>query len=128
MPDRAIIPFTVATMGGFFCGLVGAVLEMDNGPIAAIAVVGAVASALAGAASVIGCEGEDRSSVATLRVFYAVCLFLAIDVGLVLFLRDGQFGLAVVLWLGAAVAAGMLATPHVQPGEQRSGARRTGAA
>jgi hypothetical protein len=120
MPDRAIIPFTAATMGGFFCGLVGAVLELQNGAIAVIAVAGAAATALAGAASVLGIRGEDRGSVGVLRVFYGVLLFLAVDYGLVKFLRDGQFGIALVLWIGAGFAAGMLATPRVrEPREPR---------
>jgi hypothetical protein len=130
MPDRAIIPFTVATMGGFVCGLIGAVLELQNGPIATIAVFGALATALAAAASVLGVPGEDHVSVGILRVFYGVLLFVAIDFGLVKFLRDGQFGVAMVLWIGGALAAGMLATPRVKDPQQpreRQGARRTGA-
>jgi hypothetical protein len=114
MPDRAIIPFTVATMGGFFCGLVGAVLELQNGPIAVIALAGVLATAPAGAASVLGIDGEDKVSVGILRVFYGVLLFLAVDYGLVKFLRDGQFGIALVLWIGAGLAAAMLAKPRVR--------------
>jgi hypothetical protein len=126
MPDRAIIPFTIATMGGFFCGLLGAVLQLQDGQIVTIAIAGAVATVLAAVASVLGCEGEDRRSVAILRLFYGVCLFLAIDFGLVTFLRDGEFGIALVLWLGGAVAAGMLATPHVrEPRRDRRRRRET---
>jgi hypothetical protein len=130
MPDRAIIPFTVAAMGGFFCGLVGAVLELQNGPIATIAFCGALATALAAAASVLGVPGEDHLSVLVLRVFYGVLLFVAVDFGLVKFLRDGQFGMAMVLWIAGALAAGMLATPRVKdPPEERErqDASRTGA-
>jgi hypothetical protein len=44
----------------------------------------------------------------------------------VTFLRDGQFGVALVLWLGGALAAGMLATPRVrQPGGEQRERRRT---
>jgi hypothetical protein len=122
MPDRAIIPFTFATMGGFFCGLVGAVLELQNGPIAIIALAGVVATTLAALASVVGVEGHGHRNVAILRVLYAVLLFLAIDFGLVKFLRDGQFGIALVLWIGGAVAAGLLASPRVREPREHPGA------
>jgi drug/metabolite transporter (DMT)-like permease len=117
MPDRAIIPFTVAVMGGFFCGLLCSVLQLQDGPVATVAVAGATAAALAGAVSVLGCEGRDRSrlEVGILRTFYAVVLFLAIDYALVSFLRDASPLAAAVLLLLAALAAGMLATPRVQP-------------
>jgi hypothetical protein len=114
MPDRAIIPLTIAVMGGFFCGLVGSVLLLDDGPILAIAVAGTVASLLAGAVSVIGVEGRGHVSVAILRAFYAALLFLAIDLSLVEFLRNGSFLLAVVLWIAAGLAAGMLIAPRVR--------------
>ena len=124
MPDRAIIPFTVAVMGGFFCGLLCSVLQLQGGQIAAIAVAGAVASALAAAASVVGCAGEDRRQVGILRTFYAVLLFLAVDFALVSFLRDARPFAAVVLLLGAALAAGMLATPRVRAPEPERRERR----
>ena len=114
MPDRAIIPFTVAVMGGFFCGLLCSVLQLQNGPTTVIAIVGVVASALAAMASVLGCEGEDRRTVVILRTFYAVMLFLAIDLALVSFLRDAHAFTALVLLLAAALAAGMLATPRLR--------------
>jgi hypothetical protein len=126
MPDRAIIPFTVATMGGFFCGLVGAVLELQNGPIAIIAIAGSVAVALAAGSSVLGCEGEDRVNVGVLRAFFAVLLFLAIDYSLVVFLRDARFFMAVVMWIAAGVAAAMLAKPRVR--EPRDAAEPQGEA
>jgi hypothetical protein len=125
MPDRAIIPFTVAIMGGFFCGLLCSVLQLQSGPTLAIAIAGAVASVLAALASVVGCEG-DRRDVAILRVFYAVLLFLAVDFALVSFLRDAHGFAALVLLLVAALAAGMLATPRVQSeprGDERNRAR-----
>lgn len=114
MPDRAIIPLTIAVMGGFFCGLVGSVLLLDDPSILAIAVVGTVASALAGAVSVVGVRGEGHVTVAILRAFYAALLFLAVDLGLVQFLRNGSFGLALVLWIGGGLAAGMLVAPRVR--------------
>src|SRR5258707_6357717 len=107
MPDRAIIPFTVAVMGGFFCGLVGSVLELQNPAIATIAAAGTLATVLAAAASVLGVEGRGRGAVAILRMFYGACLFVAIDLGLVQFLRDGRFGIALVLRIGGALAARM---------------------
>jgi hypothetical protein len=114
MPDRAIIPLTVAVMGGFFCGLVGSVLLLQDGAILAIAVAGTLATVLAAAASVLGVPGRGHASVAILRMFYGACLFLAIDLGLVQFLRNGSFLYAVVLWIGGALAAGMLVTPRVR--------------
>jgi hypothetical protein len=114
MPDRAIIPLTIAVMGGFFCGLVGSVLLLADGPILTLAIVGAVASLLAGAVSVLGVEGRGHVSVAILRAFYAALLFLAIDLGLVEFLRNGSFGLALVLWIAGGLAAAMLVAPRVQ--------------
>jgi hypothetical protein len=114
MPDRAIIPLTIAVMGGFFCGLVGSVLLLADGPILAIAVVGALAATAAGLVSVIGVPGEGHATVAILRAFYAALLFLAVDLGLVEFLRNGSFGLALVLWIGGGLAAGMLVTPRVR--------------
>jgi hypothetical protein len=114
MPDRAIIPLTVAVMGGFFCGLVGSVLLLQDGPIAAIAVAGTIATVLAAGASVIGVPGRGHVSVAILRMFYGACLFLSIDLGLVQFLRNGSFIYALVLWIGGALAAGMLVSPRVR--------------
>lgn len=114
MPDRAIIPLTIAIMGGFFCGLVGSVLILDDGPILAIAVVGTTASVLAGLVSVLGVPGRGHVTVAILRAFYAALLFLAIDLGLVEFLRNGSFGLALILWIAGGLAAGMLIAPRVQ--------------
>lgn len=114
MPDRAIIPLTIAIMGGFFCGLVGSVLILDDGSILAIAVAGTIASVLAGAVSVLGVEGRGHVGVAILRAFYAALLFLAIDLGLVEFLRNGSFGLALVLWIAGGLAAGMLIAPRVR--------------
>ncbi|HET6510375.1 MAG TPA: hypothetical protein VFG42_26510 [Baekduia sp.] len=114
MPDRAIIPLTVAVMGGFFCGLVGSVLILDDGPIATLAIVGAIASILAGAVSVVGEPGSGRASVAILRAFYAALLFLAIDLGLVEFLRNGSFGLALILWIAGGLAAAMLVSARVE--------------
>jgi hypothetical protein len=114
MPDRAIIPLTVAVMGGFFCGLVGSVLLMQDPAILAIAIAGTAAAALAGAVSVVGVPGRGHASVAILRALYAALLFLAIDLGLVQFLRNGSFLYALVLWIGGALAAGMLVTPRVR--------------
>jgi hypothetical protein len=114
MPDRAIIPLTVAVMGGFFCGLVGSVLLLQDPAILAIAVAGTAATVLAAAASVLGVPGRGHVSVALLRMFYGACLFLAIDLGLVQFLRNGSFLYAVVLWIGGALAAGMLVAPRVR--------------
>jgi len=128
MPDRAVIPFTVSVMGGFFCGLIGSVLELQNGPIVAIAVAGAIAALIAALVSVAGCEGEDRGSVAILRAFFAVCLFLAIDLGLVSFLRDAHPFAALVLFIGAAISAGMLASPRVRQADDERTAPRGGGA
>jgi hypothetical protein len=114
MPDRAIIPLTIAVMGGFFCGLVGSVLLLQDPAILAIAAAGTAAAVLAGAASVIGVPGRGHASVAILRAFYAALLFLAIDLGLVEFLRNGSFLYAVVLWIGGALAAAMLVAPRVR--------------
>jgi hypothetical protein len=114
MPDRAIIPLTIAVMGGFFCGLVGSVLILDDGAILAIAVVGTLAAVLAGGVSVLGVEGRGHVTVAILRMFYAALLFLAIDLGLVEFLRNGSFGLALVLWIAGGLAAAMLVAPRVR--------------
>jgi hypothetical protein len=114
MPDRAIIPLTVAVMGGFFCGLVGSVLLLQDGPIAAIAIAGTIATLIAAAASVLGVPGRGHLTVAILRMFYGACLFLAIDLGLVQFLRNGSFIYALLLWIAGALAAGMLVTPRVQ--------------
>ena len=114
MPDRAIIPFTVSLMGGFFCGLMCSVLQLGAGPTAVLAIAGAVASLLAALASVVGCEGEERAQVATLRACFAVALFLSVDFALVSFLRDARGFAALVLLLVAAVCAGMLATPRVR--------------
>ena len=125
MPDRAIIPFTIAVMGGFFCGLLCSVLQLQNGPTLTIAIAGAVASALAAVASVLGCEGKDRVSVGILRTFYAVLLFLAIDFALVAFLRDARAFAALVLLLGAGLAAGMLATPRVGPTDEHQRERKS---
>jgi hypothetical protein len=113
MPDRAILPITVAVMGGFFCGLIGSVLELQNPAIVTLAIFGALAALTAGAASVLGVEGRGHASVAILRAFYAALLFLAIDLGLVQFLRDGKFGLALILWIAGGLAAAMLAAPRV---------------
>jgi peptidoglycan/LPS O-acetylase OafA/YrhL len=125
MPDRAIIPFSVAVMGGFVCGMIGSVLQLQNGPIAAIAVAGAFGAAIAGIASVAGCEGRRRRDVALLRTFYAVVLFLAVDYALVSFLRDARPFAAIVLLLLAGLAAGMLATPRVESEPRRDGAQPT---
>jgi hypothetical protein len=114
MPDRAIIPLSIAVMGGFFAGLIGSVLLMQDGPIATIAIFGAAATALAGAASVLGVPGRGHVSVAILRAFYGALLFLAIDLGLVQFLRNGSFIYALVLWIAGALAAAMLAAPRVR--------------
>jgi hypothetical protein len=57
--------------------------------------------------------------VAILRAFFAVCVFLAVALGLVQFLRDGNFFTALVVWIGGALAAGMLATPRVRAPERR---------
>jgi hypothetical protein len=114
MPDRAIIPLTIAVMGGFFCGLVGSVLLLQDPAILAIAVAGTIATVLAALASVVGVPGEGRARVAILRAFYGALLFLAIDLGLVAFLRNGSFFHAVVLWIGGAVAAAMLVAPRVR--------------
>jgi hypothetical protein len=114
MPDRAIIPLTVAVMGGFFCGLVGSVLLLQDPAILAIAVAGTIATVLAGVASVLGVPGRGHASVAILRAFYGALLFLAIDLGLVEFLRNGSFIYAVVLWIGGALAAAMLVAPRVR--------------
>jgi hypothetical protein len=114
MPDRAIIPLTIAVMGGFFCGLVGSVLMLQDPAILAIAVAGTVATSAAGLVSVIGVPGRGRATVAVLRAFYGALLFLAIDLGLVQFLRNGSFAAALVLWIGGALAAGMLVTPRVR--------------
>ena len=114
MPDRAIIPLTVAVMGGFFCGLIGSVLLMQDPAILAIAVAGTLATVLAAAASVLGVPGRGHATVAILRMFYGACLFLAIDLGLVQFLRNGSFLYAVVLWIGGALAAAMLVAPRVR--------------
>jgi hypothetical protein len=54
-----------------------------------------------------------------LRAFFAVCVFLAVALGLVQFLRDGNFFTALVVWIGGALAAGMLATPRVRAPERR---------
>src|SRR4051812_47668991 len=110
MPDRAIIPLTAGVMGGFFCGLLCSVLQLLNGPTIAIAAVGALASMLAAAASVVGTPGPNRGAVAVLRVFYAVLLFLAVDFGLVSFLRDDRPLRALALLLLAGLSAAMLAT------------------
>jgi hypothetical protein len=115
MPDRAIIPLTIAVMGGFFCGLVGSVLLLDDGPILAMAIGGTIASVLAGAVSVAGEGGRGHATVAILRAFYAGLLFLAIDLGLVEFLHNGSFGLALILWVAGGLAGGMLVTPRVRP-------------
>jgi hypothetical protein len=114
MPDRAIIPLTVAVMGGFFCGLVGSVLLLQDGPIATIAIAGAVATVLAAGASVLGVPGDGHLTVAIMRMFYGACPFLAIDLGLVQFLRNGSFALALVLWIAGGLAAAMLAAPRVR--------------
>src|ERR1700750_2011202 len=111
MPDRAIIPLTIAVMGGFFCGLIGSVLLLQDRPIAAIAIAGTIATLIAAAASLLRVSGRGHLTVAILRIFYAACLFLAIDLGLVQFLRNGSFIYALVLWIAGALAAGMLVTP-----------------
>jgi hypothetical protein len=125
MPDRAIIPLTVAVMGGFFCGLVGSVLLLQDGPIAAIAVAGTIATLVAAGASVLGVPGRGHVSVAVLRMFYGACLFLCVDLGLVQFLRNGSFFYALVLWIGGALAAGMLVSPRVRDPEPRGNAQHT---
>ena len=114
MPDRAIIPLSIAVMGGFFAGLIGSVLLMQDGPIATIAIFGAAATALAGAASVLGVPGRGHVTVAILRAFYGALLFLAIDLGLVQFLRNGSFIYALVLWIAGVAAAAMLVAPRVR--------------
>jgi hypothetical protein len=114
MPDRAIIPLSIAVMGGFFAGLVGSVLLMQDGPIATIAIAGAAATALAGLVSVLGVPGRGHVTVAILRAFYGALLFLAIDLGLVQFLRNGSFIYALVLWIAGALAAAMLISPRVR--------------
>ncbi|WP_027004636.1 hypothetical protein [Conexibacter woesei] len=114
MPDRAIIPLALAVMGGFFIGLVGSVLLLQDGPIVVLAVAGASATALGGLVSVVGIPGEGRATVAILRAFYGALLFLAIDLGLVQFLRNGSFIYALVLWIAGAFAAAMLVTPRVR--------------
>jgi hypothetical protein len=114
MPDRAIIPLTIAVMGGFFCGLIGSVLLLQDGPITAMAIAGTIATVLAAGASVLGVPGDGHVSVAILRMFYGACLFLAIDLGLVQFLRNGSFILALVLWIAGGLAAAMLVAPRVR--------------
>jgi hypothetical protein len=114
MPDRAIIPLTIAVMGGFFCGLIGSVLLLQDGPITTMAIAGTIATVLAAAASVLGVPGTGHVTVAILRMFYGACVFLAIDLGLVEFLRNGSFGLALILWIAAGLAASMLIAPRVQ--------------
>jgi TRAP-type C4-dicarboxylate transport system permease small subunit len=114
MPDRAIIPLTIAVMGGFFCGLIGSVLLLQDGPITTMAIAGTVATVLAATASVLGVRGRGHASVAILRMFYGACVFLSIDLGLVEFLRNGSFIKALILWIGGALAAGMLVAPRVQ--------------
>ena len=108
MPDRAIIPLTIAVMAGFFCGLIGSVLLLQDPAILAMAIAGTVGTVLAAAGSVVGEPGRGHVTVAILRAFYGALLFLAIDLGLVQFLRNGSFIYAVVLWIGGALAAGML--------------------
>ena len=65
-------------------------------------------------ASVLGVPGRGHASVAILRMFYGALVFLAIDLGLVEFLRNGSFGLALILWIAGGLAASMLVAPRVQ--------------
>lgn len=121
IPDRAIMPLAVALMGGFTIGMIDSILQKQGAPVVTLAVIGAVASAVAGAASVIGVCGRDRGSVALLRAFYGAALFLCIDLGLQAFLRDGRFLLMLVLLLGAAGCTIMLVIPRADPGHERHG-------
>jgi len=112
VPDRAILPLAVALMGGFTVGMIDAILQKQGASVVTLAVIGAVASAAAGAVSVIGVRGRGKPSVALLRAFYGAALFLCVNLGIQAFMRDANFPVMIILFIGAVVAGLMLAAPR----------------
>jgi uncharacterized membrane protein YoaK (UPF0700 family) len=108
MPDRAIIPLLPAVSLGFICGVIVSALQMEGGATLAVAVAGALATALAGVSSVFGCRGEagEKAIVGVLRAACAVALFACIFLFILGFLREGS-ALAIV-WLPLALICGLM--------------------
>jgi|HigsolmetaAR202D_1030399.scaffolds.fasta_scaffold10597_2 hypothetical protein len=122
IPDRAILPMTVGLMGGFFCGMVHAILQKHGEPVLTLAVIGTAAAAASGLVSVLGEDASGQMPVAIFRALFGAALFLCVDFGLLAFMRDGDFALAAVLLTGAGVSMAMLASSRGRDTRERTDA------
>jgi hypothetical protein len=119
VPDRAILPLSVGLMGGFTVGMIDSILQKQGDPVITLAVIGAVAAGVAGAASVVGVHGRHKASVAILRAFYGAALFLCVNFAIQAFMHSADFLLMLVLLIGAAISAIMLALPRADTEPER---------
>jgi hypothetical protein len=110
MPDRAIIPLLPALSLGFICGIIAAALLLGDGAVLAVAVAGAIGTALAAGSSVFGVKGDrgEKAIVAALRIGTAIALFLCVYLFILGFLRDGS--VASILFLPFIVLFAILVT------------------
>jgi hypothetical protein len=111
MPDRAIIALLPAASLGFIAGIIAATLQLGDGSVLLVGLVGAVAVILAGATSVFGvrADGGEKALVATLRAACAVGVFVCIYLFMLGLLRDGNV-LAALIWLPLALLLGIVMT------------------
>jgi hypothetical protein len=107
MPDRAIVPLVCGGSAGFLCGLMASVLEMSGAAEIIVMLAAASFGAAAGAASTIGAPGnpEDRRVVMRLRAGLGAAFAALLYFGMLTFLRDGQFILAILLFALAGFLA-----------------------
>ncbi len=123
MPDRAIIALLPAASLGFIAGIIAATLQLGDGSVLLVGLVGAVAVILAGATSVFGvrADGGEKALVATLRAACAVGVFVCIYLFILGFLRDGN--VLAIIWIPLALALGVVSTRIViRDREQEEGA------
>jgi hypothetical protein len=123
MPDRAIVPLVCGGSAGFLCGLMASVLELTGGPMIGVMVAAAAFAAAAGVASVFKAPGDDsdRRTVALFRAGLAAGFAICLYFGMLTFLRDGKFIVAILIFAVAGFLAYCLTQIRIREPDEMSG-------
>ena len=111
MQQRAVLPVLPALMIGFVCGLIGAALQLNTGPLVLLGVVGAIAVIALSTTTVLGIDApkDERVIVGGLRAIAAALLFVLTYLALLALLQDAKIGMFLVLAV-LAIAVAILLT------------------